>query len=76
MERIDVHAPVDDLTEEAGARCARCGTGRELDRPNGLLLGGVWYGEIVCTVCLMLPYPHGEPKAPFPRPTPYPPPKR
>lgn len=49
MERIDLHAPVDDLTE---SRCSRCGSRHELDRPNALLLGGRWYGEIVCTPCL------------------------
>lgn len=43
--------PVDDLSEDTGARCARCGAGRELTRPNALLLGGRWYGEIVCERC-------------------------
>lgn len=43
--------PVDDLSEDTGARCARCGTGWELTRPNALLLGGRWYGEIVCERC-------------------------
>jgi hypothetical protein len=52
MELIERRAPVDDLTPEAGACCARCGSGVELDRPVALLLDGRWLGEIVCSPCL------------------------
>lgn len=43
--------PVDDLSADTGARCARCGSDRELTRPNSLLLDGRHFGEIVCEDC-------------------------
>lgn len=41
-------AVVDDLT---GQVCARCGTDRELTRPNSLVIDGVVFGLVVCTDC-------------------------
>lgn len=46
-----IEVPVDDLSADTGARCARCGSDRELTRPNSLVLDGRVFGEIVCEDC-------------------------
>lgn len=40
---------VDDLTE---ARCADCGTDRELTREPSVVLDGCFYGIVRCEECL------------------------